>query len=72
MGDVRILPTAKAAMAFRLLVRAQELKVTDPAVPPASEEVIRILINKFLSVTRLRILRRLLLRTINEEELRDG
>ena len=30
MGDVRIPPT-ESAMAFRLLVRAQELKVTDPA-----------------------------------------
>ena len=73
MGDMRILPTAKAAMAFRLLVRAQELKVTDPLVPPLQEEVIRILINEILERNKaLRILRRLLLRTINEEELRDG
>jgi hypothetical protein len=74
MGDVRILPTAKAAMAFRLLVRAQELKVTDPASAlQLQEEVIRILINEILERNKaLRILRRLLLRTINEEELRDG
>ena len=61
-------------MAFRLLVRAQELKVTDPASAfQLQEEVIRILINEILERNKaLRILRRLLLRTINEEELRDG
>lgn len=67
MGDVRILPTAKAAMAFRLLVRAKELKVTDPASAlQLQEEAIRILINEILERNKaLRILRRLLLRTID-------
>jgi hypothetical protein len=74
MGDVRILPTAKAAMAFRLLVRAQELKVADPAnALQLQEEVIRILVNEVLERNKaLRTFRRLLLRTINEEGLPDG
>jgi len=58
MADVRLLPTAKAAMAFRLLVRAQELKVTDPAnALQLQEEVMRILINEILELNKvLRIL----------------